>query len=38
MVTVGDVELPLIARDDRIANKRAANRPKDLADVDELGG
>ncbi|MCY1056470.1 DUF6036 family nucleotidyltransferase [Nannocystis sp. SCPEA4] len=38
MLTVDDVEIAVISRDDLIANKRASNRPKDLADVDELGG
>ncbi len=30
---VGDITIPVLGRDDLIANKRAAGRPKDLADV-----
>lgn len=37
-VTVDNIEISVISRDDLIANKRASNRPKDLGDVDELGG
>jgi hypothetical protein len=32
-VTLGELEIPVIALDDLIANKRAAARPQDLADV-----
>lgn len=32
----GPVPFPVISRDDLIKNKRAAGRPKDLADVDTL--
>jgi len=31
--TLGDLTIPVLAIDDLIANKRAANRPQDLADV-----
>ena len=31
--SVDDLEIPVISRDDLIANKRATGRPKDLADV-----
>ncbi len=36
-VTLAGVELTLIDVDDLRANKRAAGRPKDLADLDSLG-
>jgi hypothetical protein len=36
VVKVGDIEVPFIGRDDLLANKRAAGRPQDLADVDRL--
>lgn len=35
-VRVGDIEIPLIARADFVANKRASGRLKDLADVEAL--
>ena len=38
MVDVGRSVLPFIGRDCLLANKRASGRPKDLLDVDELGG
>ncbi len=34
----GSVPTHYISRTDLLANKRASGRPKDLADVDELGG
>lgn len=34
----GAVPVQFISRRDLIINKKAAGRPKDLADVDELGG
>jgi hypothetical protein len=33
MVTVEGIEVPVIAREDFIANKRAVGRPKDLSDL-----
>ncbi len=33
LVPLGDLVIPLLALDDLIANKRAAGRPQDLADV-----
>jgi hypothetical protein len=36
-VTLGGVTLALIDVDDLRANKRAAGRPKDIADLDSLG-
>lgn len=38
MVDVGGSALPFIGRDCLLANKRASGRPKDLLDVEELGG
>ncbi|OYW09590.1 MAG: hypothetical protein B7X34_06445, partial [Acidobacteriia bacterium 12-62-4] len=32
----GDLEIPMISREDLKRNKRAAGRPKDLVDVEEL--
>ncbi len=37
LVTLGGVTLTLIDVDDLRANKRAAGRPKDIADLDSLG-
>ena len=34
----GSAKVCFISRGDLLANKRASGRPKDLADVDELGG
>jgi len=34
--TYGDVPVAFIGRNELIQNKRAAGRPKDLADIDEL--
>jgi hypothetical protein len=36
VVRVAGLELPFLGRDALIANKRAAARPKDLVDADEL--
>jgi len=36
LVRVGGVDAWVLGRDALIANKRAAARPKDLLDVDEL--
>jgi len=35
-VTVGGLSIPVIGREDLIANKRASGRPKDLLDVEAL--
>ena len=36
IVRVGEVELPIIHLDDFKANKRAAGRPRDIADLASL--
>jgi len=36
MISVEGIEVPTISRDNLIANKRAAGRPQDLADVARL--
>jgi len=36
-VRLDQFEIPFLGRDDLIRNKRAAGRPKDLADLDALG-
>jgi len=36
-VPLDQFEIPFLGRDDLIRNKRAAGRPKDLADLDALG-
>ena len=36
MERIGDIEVPVIGRDDLIANKLAAGRPKDLTDAERL--
>jgi glycine cleavage system aminomethyltransferase T len=36
IVAVDDLEVPFIGRDDLLANKRAAGRPQDIADVARL--
>jgi len=36
--SVGTLEVPFLAREDLIRNKRASARPKDLADLDLLQG
>ena len=38
IATLGSRSLPFIGREAFLRNKRAAGRPKDLADVDALGG
>lgn len=35
-VSIGDATAPFIGRTELIANKRAANRPQDIADVERL--
>jgi hypothetical protein len=36
-VTIGTLVVPVIGRDDFVANKKAAGRTKDLLDVQMLG-
>jgi hypothetical protein len=36
VLTADGLDLPFIGREDLLANKRAAGRPQDLADVDRL--
>lgn len=36
VAAVGDLQTPVIGREAFLANKRAAGRPKDLADVDAI--
>src|SRR5690606_35652700 len=36
LVEIAGVQVPVIGRDPLLANKRAAGRPKDLADVEAL--
>ena len=38
IVAIDDLEVPFISRDDLLANKRAAGRPQDIADVARLTG
>ena len=38
VATIGTLEIPFIGRQAFIANKRAAGRAKDLADIEALGG
>jgi hypothetical protein len=38
MHSFGPREAPFLGREDLIRNKRASGRPKDLADLDALGG
>ena len=35
---IEDLQIPVLGRDDFIANKRAVGRPKDLADISSLEG
>jgi len=37
-VEISDLTVPIIGRDALITNKRASGRPKDLADLEALGG
>jgi len=37
-VEIADLTVPIIGRDALITNKRASGRPKDLADLEALGG
>jgi hypothetical protein len=36
LVEVNNLSVPFISRDDLIANKKAAGRPQDIADVQRL--
>ena len=36
VLRIGDLDLPFLGREDLLKNKRAAGRPKDLADVHAL--
>ena len=36
-MTIDGVRLPVVSRADLVTNKRAAGRPKDIADLDSLG-
>ncbi len=36
ILSIGGIDVPFIGRDDLIANKRAADRPQDRADVARL--
>ncbi len=38
IVAIDNLEVPFIGRDDLLANKRAAGRPQDIADVARLTG
>lgn len=38
IVAIDNLEVPFISRDDLLANKRAAGRPQDIADVARLTG
>jgi hypothetical protein len=35
---IGEIEAPFLGRADLVRNKRASGRPKDIADLDVLGG
>jgi hypothetical protein len=36
LVQLGSLQVPFLAREDLIANKRALGRPRDLADIEDL--
>lgn len=36
VITLDGVDVPFIGRDDLLANKRAAGRPQEIADVERL--
>lgn len=38
MLRIGDVDVPVISREDLVTNKRASGRLQDLADVERLEG
>jgi hypothetical protein len=38
IITVEDIEIPLISKADLITNKKSTNRQADLADVEKLSG